>query len=89
MGEFIKMSTPIDLGTAIMEAVKEIGGLLKLWIAGAEIRKMKAAVDTGEKYIREAASLLEGLTSQNVLNKEGKQTVEILKKLEEKFFKFN
>ena len=83
------MSTPVDLGTAIMEAVREITGLLKMWIAGTEIRRMKEAIDTAERYIRMSALLIDDIKSQNVLNKNGKENVVQLKKLEERFFKFN
>ena len=83
------MPTPIDLGTAIMEAVREITGFLKIWVAGAEIRRMKEAIDTAERYIRMSALLIDDIKAQNVLNKDGKEKVEQLKKLEERFFKFN
>lgn len=72
-----------------MEAIREIGGLLKLWIAGAEIRKMKEAIDVGERYIRMASLLIDDIKVQNVLNKDDKSTVEQLEKLEDRFFKYN
>lgn len=50
----------IDLSPvqAPAEAVKEVSGLirdciglLKQWLAGADIRKMKACIEAGERYI--------------------------------------
>lgn len=42
------MATPIDLVTAVSEAIKEVTSLFKEWIAGADIRRMKKAVEIGE-----------------------------------------
>ena len=70
------MATPIDAGTALLEAIREISGLLKEWIAGADIRRLKAAVEAAEQYI-----------FTNELN--GKDKDKILKHWRDRFFKYN
>lgn len=75
------MATPIDAGTAFLEALREISSLLKEWIAGSDIRRMKAAIQFGEEYIRKASPIL-----KEKLDLKQKKEFEVL---EVKFFKYN
>lgn len=70
------MATPLDAGTALIEAIKEISGLLREWISGADIRRLKAAVEAGEQYI-----------FTNEKNEKDKE--KMLKYWRDKFFKYN
>lgn len=77
------MPSPIE---APAEAVKEVAGLfreltavLREWIAGANIRHMKAAIDASEEYI---------MLSWPLLVEKGQDT-KALKELKERFFKYN
>lgn len=75
-------ATPIDVAKSFSDTIKEITALLREWIAGANIRQMKAAIEAGEKYIRISMPILEGSL------KDSKELKE-LKGLEERFFKYN
>lgn len=70
------MATPVDVGQAFLEALKEISSLLKEWISGADIRRMKAAIEAGEKYI---------FTNETTV----KDKEKLLKYWRERFFKYN
>ena len=70
------MATPVDVGTAFLEAIREISSLLKEWISGADIRRMKAAIEAGEKYI---------FTNET----QEKDKEKMLKYWRERFFKYN
>ena len=70
------MATPVDVGTAFLEAIREISSLLKEWISGADIRRMKAAIEAAEKYI---------FTNE----KDEKDKEKMLKYWRERFFKYN
>lgn len=77
------MATPVDVGTAFLEAIREIAGLLKEWIAGADMRRMKVAVQQGESYIRLASPIIkEKLPEKDKTRRE-------LESLETSFFKYN
>ena len=70
------MATPVDLVTAISEALKEITVLFREWVSGADVRRMKAAIEAAEKYI--------------FINEEdGKDKEKNLKYWRDKFFKYN
>lgn len=45
------MATPVDLISAISEAVKEIAGLFKELVSGAEIRRLKYRIEAAEQYV--------------------------------------
>lgn len=73
--------TPVQ---APAEAVKEVSGLirdcidlLKQWLAGADVRRMKACIEAGERYI-----FINEM--KDYPNKERD-----LKEQRERFFKFN
>jgi hypothetical protein len=70
------MATPVDVGQAFLEAIREISSLLKEWISGADIRRMKAAIEAGEKYI---------FTNE----KDEKDKEKMLKYWRDRFFKYN
>ena len=70
------MATPVDVGTAFLEAIREISSLLKEWISGADIRRMKAAIEAGEKYIF-------------VNESDDKDREKMLKYWRDRFFKYN
>lgn len=77
------MATPLDAGTAIIEAIKEITSLLREWIAGADMRRMKVAIQQGESYIRMASPIIkEKLPATDKNRRE-------LEQLENSFFKYN
>lgn len=77
------MATPIDAGTALMEAIREITGLLREWIAGSDIRRMKVAIQQGESYIRLASPIIkEKLPATDKARRE-------LEGYESAFFKYN
>lgn len=77
------MATPIDVGQSFLEALREIAGLLKEWIAGADIRKMKVAIQQGESYIRLASPIIKAkLPEKDKARRE-------LEDLEKVFFKYN
>lgn len=77
------MATPVDVGTAFLEAIREIAGLLKEWIAGADMRRMKVAVQQGESYIRLASPIIK--EKLPVSDKDRRE----LEALEKSFFKYN
>lgn len=77
------MATPVDVGTAFLEAIREISGLLKEWIAGADMRRMKVAVQQGESYIRLASPIIK--EKLPVSDKDRRE----LEALEKSFFKYN
>ncbi len=77
------MATPVDVGTAFLEAIREIAGLLREWIAGADIRRMKVAVQQGESYIRLASPIIK--EKLPVGDKDRRE----LEALEKSFFKYN
>lgn len=70
------MATPVDVGTAFLEAIREISSLLKEWISGADIRRMKVAIEAGEKYIF-------------VNESDDKDREKMLKYWRDRFFKYN
>lgn len=78
------MATPLDAVTAVSAMIDKIAGLIAQWIAGSDVRKMKLAIEYGERYIREAAPLLE-----KYLPKEEKTALARLQENEKAFFKFN
>jgi hypothetical protein len=45
------MATPVDLVTAISEAIKEVSGLLKELVAGAEVRRLKYRTEAAMQYV--------------------------------------
>lgn len=47
----VKVTVPTDTIKSVFDAVKELTSLLREWIAGANIRQMKAAIQAAESYI--------------------------------------
>jgi hypothetical protein len=45
------MATPVDLVTAVSEAIKEVSGLLKELVAGAEVRRLKYRTEAAMQYV--------------------------------------
>lgn len=45
------MATPVDLITAISEAVKEVTGLIRELVSGAEVRRLKYRCEAAESYV--------------------------------------
>jgi len=45
------MATPVDLVTAISEAIREVSGLIKELVSGAELRRLKYRVESASQYI--------------------------------------
>lgn len=45
------MATPVDLVSAISEAVKEVAGLIKEAVSGAEVRRLRYRVEAAEGYV--------------------------------------
>lgn len=78
------MATPVDLGTALLGAVKELTSAVREWVAGAPTRRMRRAIEYGERYIREAGPLID-----KYVPKEEKKALRHLKDIEEAFFKNN
>lgn len=78
------MATPLDAVTAVSQMIDKLADLLAKWIAGSDIRKLRKAVEYGERYIREAGPLLE-----KYLPKEEKAALSRLQENEKAFFKFN
>lgn len=81
------MSNPVQ---APAEAVREVAGLfreltnlLREWIAGADTRRMKAAIDTAETYIRTASMVIKDKLPEK------DHTRKDLEALEYRFFKLN
>jgi hypothetical protein len=79
------MGSPVDLGTALLGAVKELTTAVREWVAGAPTRKMKRAIEYGERYIRLASPILK----DKMTSKEDKKILHELKDIEESFFKNN
>lgn len=81
------MSNPVQ---APAEAVREVAGLfreltnlLREWISGADTRRMKAAIQVGETYIRTASMVIKDKLPEK------DHTRKDLDALEAKFFKYN
>lgn len=77
------MATPIDAGTALLEALKEVTSLFREWIAGSDVRRMKIAIQQGESYIRKASPVIK------LKLPEKDRTRRELEDLEASFFKYN
>lgn len=45
------MANPIDIVTAISEAIKEVSGLIRELISGAEVRRLQYRVEAGMNYV--------------------------------------
>lgn len=75
----------LDPLTAGLQAIKEIALGFREWMAGAPTRKMKRAIDYGERYIRLAGPILK----EKMKTKEEKRNLADLENLEEAFFKNN
>lgn len=45
------MSNPVDLGTAIASAIKEIAELIKVALVGSEVRRLKYQLESAQEYI--------------------------------------
>jgi len=45
------MATPVDLITAISEAVREIASLIKEAVSGADLRRLKYRVEAATNYV--------------------------------------
>lgn len=78
------MATPVDAITAVSQMVDKLADLLAKWMAGADVRRLRKAVEYGERYIREAGPLL-----VKYLPKEEKAALARLEENEKAFFKFN
>ena len=72
-------ATPVDLITALSGAVKEVTTLIREWIAGSDLRRMRAAINAAEQYI---------MTNESGSLSEVKKRKE-LSVLKVRFFKFN
>jgi len=70
----------LDPVTAVAKAISEITATIREWAGGAPTRKMKRAIEYGERYIR--------LASQHT-GKLDKKVAEQLKDIEDDFFKNN
>lgn len=73
----------LDPLTAGLHAVKELTQAIREWAGGAPTRKMKRAIEYGERYIR----LNSGIVKENRLPT--KKEVKDLQEIEEDFFKNN
>jgi hypothetical protein len=47
----VSVSTPVDAVTQIAGAIRELAMAIGLWIKGADIRRMRAAIEAAEQYI--------------------------------------
>lgn len=75
----------LDPATAIFGAIKEITAAIREWAAGAPTRKMKRAIEYGERYIRRASPILK----KCLTSKEDKKILDDLEDIERDFFKNN
>lgn len=71
--------TDPNVVTSISEMIREIAAGIRAWIAGADVRKMKAAIEYGEQYIF--------TNERNDLDKTTKDR--LLLNIRTKFFKYN
>lgn len=78
------MPDPVSAIGAVSEAVREITTLFREWIAGADIRRMRRAIEYAERYIRLSSPLI----SEHFPDTADKTRRE-LRELEHDFFKFN
>jgi len=75
------MASPIDPITAVANAFTKLADVIGQYIAGSATRKMKRAIEYGERYIRLSAPLIDKI-------EDNKAKAE-LKEIEEDFFKNN
>lgn len=85
------MAIPTNTVQSGAEAIKEVAGLfrgltdlLREWIAGADIRRMRKAIEAGERYIRTAGPLI-----KKHFPKDEARVVKELGDQEAMFFKYN
>jgi len=45
------MATPVDLVTALSEALKEVSGLIREIVSGAEVRRLKYRAEAAMNYV--------------------------------------
>lgn len=77
-------ATPIDAITAVSNMIDKLADLVSKWLAGSDVRKMRAAIEYGERYIRLAGPLV-----KKYLPKEEAVALKNLEENERGFFKFN
>lgn len=75
----------IDPITAFFGFAKEAMQAAREWMAGSPTRKMKRAIEYGERYIRLAGPILK----EKLKTKEEKRILSDLEDIEEDFFKNN
>jgi hypothetical protein len=75
----------LDPVTSVAKAISEITATIREWVGGAPTRKMKRAIEYGERYIRRASPILK----QKMTSKEEKRILKELNDIEESFFKNN
>lgn len=69
--------------TAIANAISGISDIIGKYLATRQVRRMKAALDAGERYIH----VSEGFGENAELDEKDK--IKLLKKLRIRFFKYN
>ncbi len=77
-------ATPLDAITAASTMIDKLADLLAKWMSGADIRRMKKAIECGERYIRTAGPLI----AKHFPRDEAK-VIKELEDLEAAFFKYN
>ena len=69
----------LDLATAIVTAIREAATCYYKWLEGRDKRRMEAAIDAGESYIR---------TNENI-NLTEKRKKQLLLHYSKRFWKYN